>query len=341
VVTGLPVATFYFDRQARLDACNRMKNFMSSSDPNNIQGQILPLLRQIFGSRVQLVHYTIGNRHQDYLVLLARLKHPSMAVNIKLAGPQAPWECAFDRTAMLHRMVAQQTAIPMPDILAVDVSYAIWPWRYLVRTHIPGQEWYSVRQGMDKAELQQAYWQIGSAVAQLHSIQFPSFGNITLGGTILGDFSIIPALEARAQHSIRDKRLCEIFLSALDQRKGLFSNVQRSSLCHEDLHGHNILFHQEDGEWRLATILDFDKAWAGHAETDLARLDLWRGMTSPAFWQAYETVHPPDELYKLRRPVYQLLWCLEYARPTQDHLADTRRVCAELGIPAIENFEPG
>jgi hypothetical protein len=31
---------------------------------------------------------------------------------------------------------------------------------------------------------------------------------------------------------------------------------------------------------RLATIQDFEKAWAGHSETDLARLEFWRGMTS-------------------------------------------------------------
>jgi Ser/Thr protein kinase RdoA (MazF antagonist) len=51
----------------------------------------------------------------------------------------------------------------------------------------------------------------------------------------------------------------------------------------DDLHGHNILFQYDLGKWRLATILDFDKAWAGHAESDLARLEIWKGMASEAF----------------------------------------------------------
>jgi len=128
-------------------------------------------------------------------------------------------------------------------------------------------------------------------------------------------------------------------LSVLDKHQALFSDVRQPDLCHEDLHGHNILFHYQEGKWQLATILDFDKAWAGHRETDLARLDLWKVMTSKQFWQSYQAVCPVSPLYKQRRPVYQLLWCFEYARQTADHLADTQQVCAELEIPCIERFE--
>ncbi len=314
---------------------------MSALDPNNLEEQILPLLKQIVGSKVQLVRYTISNRQQDYLVVIARLRHPILTVTVKLAGRQAPWECPFDRTALLNRLVAQQTDIPMPDILAVDVSYAIWPWRYLVKTHIPGKEWHTVQQHMCPGELEQAYRQIGSAVAQIHSIHFPAFGEITPEGTVQGDSHLLPALLARVQRTIPNQNHYKIFASLLESRSELFSDVQLPSLCHEDLHKHNILFRQVAGKWRLATLLDFDKAWAGHAETDLARLELWKGMTSPAFWQAYEYIHPKFEQYTLRHLVYQLLWCLEYARQTPAHLADTRQVCSELGIPAIESFEPG
>jgi fructosamine-3-kinase len=105
------------------------------------------------------------------------------------------------------------------------------------------------------------------------------------------------------------------------------------------LHQYNILFHQVHGHWQLAAILDFDKAWAGHHEIDLARLDLWDGMTQTDFWQTYQRVLPIDPLYAQRRPVYQLLWCLEYADSTPKHLADTQRVCQELNIPLVTNFD--
>jgi fructosamine-3-kinase len=90
--------------------------------------------------------------------------------------------------------------------------------------------------------------------------------------------------------------------------------------------------------WCLAAILDFEKAWAGHHETDLARMAFWTGMTSASYWCAYERIRAIEPLYRQRCPVYQLLWCLEYARPTPAHLCDTQRLCEDLGIAPIERF---
>ena len=239
---------------------------------------------------------------------------------------------------MLHRLVAARTTIPMPDVLAVNMSYQAWPWRYLIKTHIPGQEWAVVRHQMSREELANAYQQIGDAVAQLHAIHFPAFGELDVEGGVQGDGPYLAALTEHARHSIKNARLSDLFLSVLDKQEHLFLDVRQASLCHEDLHGHNILFHYRQGQWRLATILDFDKAWAGHHETDLARLELWKGMTSDEFWRPYEAICPVGPLYRQRRSIYQLLWCLEYAQPTAEHLADTQRLCAELGLPRLERF---
>jgi len=302
-------------------------------------GQLLLLLRQTFGSKVELIDCQIGNQHHDYLVLLLQLRRPSVKVVVKLAGPEAPLGCPFDRTAALHRLVAARTTIPMPTVLAVDVSYQAWPWRYFIKAHIPGQEWVVARQQMNVEELSDAYRQIGSAVAQLHTIGFPMFGELAVDGTVQRDEPYFTALTERARHSIKSARLRDLFFSVLDKQRHLFLDVRHASLCHEDLHQHNILFQYRQEQWRLATILDFDKAWAGHHETDLARLELWKGMTSKEFWPAYEAICPIEPLYEQRRPIYQLLWCFEYAQPTAEHLADTQYLCAELGLKGFEGFE--
>jgi Ser/Thr protein kinase RdoA (MazF antagonist) len=293
---------------------------------------LVQLLQQTFGPRVELVDYQVAKRDRDYLVLLIQLCRPSLQIVVKLAGPEAPRASDFDRTAMLHRLVAAYTTIPMPEILAVDVSCRDWPWRYLIRTHIPGQEWAVVRQRMSAEELSGAYRQLGEAVAQLHTIRFPAFGELAADGSVRGEGTYLAALRAHAEGCIKSQRLRDLFHSALEKRRHLFLGVRDAGLCHEDLHQHNILFQARQGRWRLATILDFDKAWAGHPETDLARLDLWTGMTSQEFWEAYEAICPVDPLYGERRPIYQLLWCLECAWPTPEHIADTRRVCKELGL---------
>ena len=196
-----------------------------------------------------------------------------------------------------------------------------------------------VRRQMTQAERSNAYQQIGYVVAQLHTIGFSTFGEIAVDGSVQGDEPYLKALTVHARNIIKHAHLRDLFFSVLDRQRALFRDVRDASLCHEDLHKHNILFQNRHGRWHLAAILDFDKAWAGHHETDLARLEFWRGMTSNQFWRAYEAIHPVEPLYKQRRPVYQLLWCLEFARPTAEHLADTQRLCVELGLPRLERFE--
>jgi fructosamine-3-kinase len=302
--------------------------------------EIAPLLQSAVGKQARLDDCRVINEDEDYWVLFIRLSHPDIDVVLKLAGPKARMASQFDRTAAIHELVAQKTTIPMPETIAVDVSREKWPWRYLIRAYLPGTEWIYLCNQMTKLELAGAYRQIGEAIGQLHRIAFPAFGELdSLGQVVNPDPDCLSALTRHAAHIIRSPRLLEAFLAALERRAAWFNGVAKSRLCHEDLHGYNILFSRVAGEWRLATILDFDKAWAGHIETDLARLELWTGMTSPDFWEMYSRLSQVDADYHQRRPIYQLLWCLEYARSTPQHLADTRRVCCELGIPVIDAFD--
>ena len=301
-------------------------------NPAGIQSEILPLLRQVFGSQTQITEMEIGNQNTDYLVLLLTLSHPFQKVVLKLAGPAATMACPFDRTAVFFRRVAEQTDIRMPAVFAVDVTCQTWPWRFMIKSWIPGEEWAAVRKTLAPAELSSAHAAIGQAVAQLHQIHFPSFGEISLDGAVQSGQTLVQALHDHARSIISDPQYLAFFLTVLDQNAPLFEHSGQPSLCHEDLHQHNILFNRVQGQWRLATILDFDKAWAGHAESDLARLELWHGMTSPAFWDAYLLTTPVSPLYPHRRLVYQLLWCLEFAVPSPEHISDTHQVCAALGI---------
>jgi fructosamine-3-kinase len=305
---------------------------------DTIHDQLLQLLKLIFGTKVEILDQKIGNQLHDYLVLLIQLRRPSIKIVIKIAGSEAPMAISFERTAMLHHLVATQTSITMPEILAVNMSCQIWPWRYLIKTYIPGQEWIYVHQQMNAEDLANAYQQIGSAVAQLHGIQFQKFGELEVDGAVQGDKPFLMAFTERAQSSIKSEHLRDLFFSALDNQRRLFMDIRQARLCHEDLHGYNMLFQQRQGQWHLATILDFDKAWAGHHEIDLARLEFWRGMTSDEFWWSYKAICPIETLYEQRRYIYQLLWCFEYAQSTTEHIRDTQNLCAKLGLPGPDRF---
>lgn len=304
------------------------------------QSLLLELLQSVYGSSVQLKHVQVVNQHHDYAALRVILDHPSVELAVKLAGREAPYPYPFDHTAFFHRLVASQTSIPMPTIVSADVSYHVYPWRYLIKTYLPGEEWATVYPKLQGEALRQAYKQLGNAVAELHLITFEQFGEINDekdGST--NHVGFYETLVERVNKSIRRPRLQEEFLKLLAANRHLFESITQPRLCHEDLHPHNILFEQTIGEWRLATILDFDKAWAGHAEIDLAKMDLWVGMTGDGFRESYTRRIAVDDLYLQRRPIYQLWWCLEYGANTPLHLADTRRLCDLLHFPLIERFE--
>lgn len=294
------------------------------------RGQLLELLKQILGTQVEMVDCKAANQQEDYLVLLTSIRRPNLKLVIKLAGPKAWMASDFERAAALNRLVAENTDTPMPETLAYSMSYT--PWRYMVRISIPGEEWVSARIKMDTQEQADAYGRIAHAVSQLHQIKFSAFGEISADGSIVGSTDYLAALRIRAARLIRHPILSDLFLNLLEQQKNLFYDVSLSCLCHEDLHGYNVLFYQAKGSWKLATILDFDKAWAGHNEIDLARMELWRGMTGPDYWLTYQKVHPIDPLFEQRKKIYQLLWCFEYAQATPDHIQDTQRLCQELGV---------
>src|SRR4030042_4598268 len=189
---------------------------------NILSDQFQQLIQHTFGSKVEIVKQKVANRHHDYLVLQLQLRRPSIDIIVKIAGPEALMAGSFDRTAVCHRLVSMHTSITMPEILAVNMSFQTWPWRYLIMTYIPGQEWIIARQQMDTQELSSAYFQIGSAVAQLHGIQFPVFGELTLTGRVQRRESFLTTFVKRAQLSINSARLRELFLSLLDRNTDLY-----------------------------------------------------------------------------------------------------------------------
>ena len=232
--------------------------------------------------------------------------------------------------------IQTETDIPVARVIAADDHSSRWPFRYLILTYLRGTTWAEVVGNLTPEQSKSAYHQIGEAVAKLHTISVASFGELT-GCTVSFDF--LPALQNHVRQILPNPKLQNFFLEALDKYEGLFIHVKNPSLCHEDLHAYNLLFQHHSGNWELSGILDFDKTWAGQAESDLARIDFWRGMNNPEFWTGYHLIRQEDPLYREQRLIYQLLWCLEYAQPTPEHIASTQQLCRYLNLPVIETFD--
>lgn len=292
------------------------------------------IIERHFGKECMISRYDIVQGNTEYAVVSLMLTNPSERVVLKLAGQNAAIACPFDRTFALNKQVRNQTSAPTFEALAVDVSYEYVPYRYLLMSYIEGIPWASMKEELHASDLQKVYRELGHAVAQFHTISYGSFGEISMDKKS-DDANYLSALIARAKRRIKNRHHQQLFVTLLEQNKVLFQDVVSPRLTHEDLNPGNIIIRQQGGCWVLAGIIDFDSAWAGGHESDLARLELWRGMISTGFFEEYERSQSISKNYPKRRPFLQLLWCLEFALPSEEHHATTKDVCHRLGIPAI------
>jgi Phosphotransferase enzyme family len=225
--------------------------------------------------------------------------------------------------------IARAAGVPAPAVLAHGP--ALRPrWRVSVEEHVEGTPWASARQGLDHREVTVVHEELAGALGALQSVRPGGFGALDRAGRPAG-LSLLAALhgqvELRVPSAARDTAR-----EVLDREARLFERGDEAVLTHDDLHGANVLVRRTPSGWRLAALLDWEKAWAGPADADVARMAFWDGMTGPGFWSTYRALVPERDGDARRALVLQLLWCLEHDWPTPRHRTDTARLLAQLGV---------
>jgi aminoglycoside phosphotransferase (APT) family kinase protein len=236
----------------------------------------------------------------------------------------------FARTAAVSQL-ARAAGAPVPEVLAAGTSSRASEWQYLLQEHVDGVEWSAVRTRLDEEQLAAAHRQIAAAVLAVQSVAFDGFGELSTNAEPAG-VDLPAALRTRAGLRIADPRKRALFEAVLGRESAAFSTDVAPTLCHDDLHHRNVIFRSDGDQWALAGVLDWDKAWAGPAESDVARMAFWDDMTGPGFWEVYRAEVPEVTGNERRTLVYQLLWCLEYADDGPRHSYDTIAVGRRLGL---------
>lgn len=262
-------------------------------------------------------------------LLVAVDKQPRQLV-MKVADRGMAPAVDFSRTASVAEL-ARAAGAPVPLVVAAGTSVRSGDWQYLLREHVDGMEWSAVRPRLDDEQLASAHRQIATSVLALQSVRFDGFGELSADARPTG-VGLIPALRTRAELRIVDGRRRELFAAVLEREAAAFQGVATPTLCHDDLHHRNVVFDQDGDHWALAGLLDWDKAWAGPAESDVARMAFWDDMTGPGFWEVYRASVPEASGHARRTLVHQLLWCLEYEHDSPRHVADTVAVGRRLGL---------
>ncbi len=280
------------------------------------------------GPDVRVADVTSLQEGPDSAVLLVTLA-PARRVVVKVSGPE-DHRIDYERTLTISAM-ARAAGVPTAEVLAAGTLSGERPWRYLIQDHIAGMAWRLLRPRLGPDEIRVAQRQLAEAVHALQSLSFGSFGEIDRAGRPGGQ-SLLDALRTRARLRITDEGSRALFERLLARDAHYFAEPQPATLSHDDLHHDNVIFRAEEGGWRLAAVLDWDKAWAGPPESDLARMSLWDDMTGPGFWAVYPDPFLSDSAASHRALIHQLLWCLEYPDLTPRHLADTARLVDLLDI---------
>jgi Ser/Thr protein kinase RdoA (MazF antagonist) len=299
---------------------------------------VVEVVREALGSQTVVSVGEWHVRRENYVVVSVQTRRPVLRLVVKLEVPGERPNRHLDSMAAIARMVRAHTEAPTFDVVAVDVTRRRWPWEYLIVTELAGLTWAKLYPRLDSAARAMGQRQIGRSAAQLHALRFDGFGQIGADGAVLEPGVALAALRKRTHKRIRTSRHRRIMLDVLEARKSLFEGLRSATLCHEDMNPYNLVFELRDGRPVLSGILDFESAWASTGESDLARLELWRLTRGDALREGYAEVAPVPSDYPARRPVLQLLWCLEYAEynSSPDHQAVTDEVCAELGIEPIQ-----
>ncbi len=284
----------------------------------------------MLGTDTRVARVNLMQAGPDSAVLLLTLARPPRQLVLKVAGPQAGGGVDFERTATVSAL-ARAAGAPVATVLAADMSYRAGPWNYLLQEHVDGVEWRRVRPLLEPEQVTAAHRQIAAAVLSVQSVRLSSFGELNAAGEPAGQ-DLVSALRRRAELRIRDESRRDLFNALLDREGDLLADHDQPTLCHDDLHHDNLIFQAGPAGWRLVGLLDWDKAWAGPAESEIARMAFWDNMTGPGFWETYDTASPPRPGRAERALVYQLLWCLEYDVATPRHLADTAALCRRLGL---------
>ena len=268
---------------------------------------------------VRLLH-----RREGALVL--RVEVGDGAVVLRLTSPEAARGDDQRTAAVVSRVRA--AGVPAPEVLSTGPALRT-PWRRSVEEHVDGSPWRDVVGGCPPRDVQAVHADLAAAVVALQTVRPGGFGEL---GSSARD-PVLAALHARADLRVPPGPRQEVAHDVLVREAALFTDERQAAVVtHDDLHAANVLVRQTRTGWRLAALLDWEKAWAGPVDADVARLALWEGMTGPAFWATYRAAVPERDGDARRALVLQLLWCLEHDWPTARHRADTARLQAALGV---------
>ncbi|MHB1456782.1 MAG: phosphotransferase family protein [Armatimonadota bacterium] len=284
------------------------------------QSELESMCKSAFGNGMNLVYSAQVDGVQFNTCYHVRITNPELEAILRIAPPDGRPLFSYERTMMLaepHIYDMIRTAgVPMPEILALDASRtaSTRPFMFVkfinsVRLNDP-----SIPQSA-QPQLQK---ELGRYTAMIHGITGSQFGWPEADGGIRGDTSwasvfigLMGEICARsADAGVISTDESFRIVGILKGNRTVFDMIREPRLVHNDIWAPNVMVHERNGEWRIAVILDADRAMFADREMEFAIWD--RDDAEDSFMQGYAMPldeSPEGEFRRLFYKLYLYMFC--------------------------------
>jgi hygromycin-B 7''-O-kinase len=199
---------------------------------------------------------------------------------VKLFGRLFAGALAFDTEKQVNGILAQDSAIPAPKIIACGTLFEgsdTWPWPYLIYEYIPGiniSEIYNQVSFEDKLKLAQY---LGEITRRLHALPLANVPLFQSGWDAYINLLEVQRRQCKQTHQAWNTlpaHLIEQIDSYLLPVDALVDCSAEPHLIHADITRDHILGRLDRGMWITLGIIDFGDAMVGDLFYELVALHL-------------------------------------------------------------------
>jgi fructosamine-3-kinase len=213
----------------------------------------------------------------------------------------------------LQLALLRDAGVPVPRVYRTRIGSLDEPFSYLLMELMPGVDLAEAKTRCDPSAFAALQEELAGLVLMLHARTAERYSRVC--SSVTPAFDSWPALyrdiydpicQEVAKAGLLPGKTRKIVQRVHDRLDRLINHDDTPRLLHWDLWSTNILAAPNgDGRWHITALLD-PHCKFGHAEAELAYLQLFN-TAAPEFMKAYQQHRKlPAEYHRLRKPIYQM-----------------------------------
>ena len=253
-----------------------------------------------------------GNMNSNYLL---KTNQNNSGLALRVAPPKDVKHFMFDfhndmmsAEPLFHKLL-EEKGIPTAKVIKYSPENTVIAREYMITEYMPSVAMNdSTLKTIDLAPL---YKEVGGYIRKMHTITNDKYG-WKRPGSGHNEFDtwsqFVLAYMTKVANRCEEYKLFErehiqLLQELFNDRITLFDDVETPSMIHKDLHEGNILIHQQDGEYRIAAIIDMGWVMFGDRKWEF----LSRCMINQDFLAGYGENVPQNVHFKEMSQLYKLL----------------------------------